>query len=139
MGLAFLSPEIWEYLLLAFYGLATVALLVYARGDFGRLDWRRWLLLLALLVAPVLIAFLATNGLLVVRFSIPSLLPPPNVPTQPAQPFASLLALPVIIAGAWLGAGPALLVGLLGGILRAGMTTGGVTDPFHFAFFLDVY
>ncbi len=134
MGLAFLSPEIWEYLLLAFYGLATLALLIYARGDFGRLDWRRWLLLLALLVAPVLIAFLATNGLLVVRFSVPSLLPPPNVPTQPAQPFASLLALPVIIAGAWLGAGPALLVGLVGGILRAGITTGGVTDPFHFAF-----
>ncbi len=129
MNLTFLTPEIWEYPLMAFYVLMTFTLLVYARRDFKGLGWRRLLLLLGLLVAPLLAA------LWVIPFSPPNLLPPPNVPAQPAQPFASLLALPVVVAGAWLGAGPALLVGLVGGILRAGMTTGGITDPFHFAFF----
>jgi len=135
MSLIFLTPEIWEYLLLALYVLVMFALLICVRGDFKRLDWRRFLMLLGLLVAPLLVALLVVNDLLVVRFSLPNLLPPPNVPAQPAQPFASLLALPVVVAGTWLGAGPALLVGLVGGILRAGMTTGGITDPFHFAFF----
>jgi PAS domain S-box-containing protein len=127
MNLAFLTPEIWEYPLMAFYVLATLGLLFYARRDFK--DLRRLLLTLGLMVATLLAA------LWVVPFPRPDLLPPPNVPAQPAQPFASLLALPVTVAGAWLGAGPALLVGLVGGILRAGMTTGGITDPFHFAFF----
>ena len=132
MNLAFLTPEIWEYPLLASYVLVTFVLLAHARHDFKR---RRILLFLALLVAPWLIAWLTANNLLVATFSVPNLLPPPNVPAQPAQPFASLLAVPVVVAGAWLGAGPALLVGLVSGILRAGMTTGGITDPFHFALF----
>jgi len=135
MNLAFLTPEIWEYPLLALYVLAASVLLVCAWRDFKRLDWRRFLLLLGLLVVPLLVALLAANDLLVVTFSQPDLLPPPNVPVKPAEPFVSLLALPVVAAGAWLGAGPALLVGLVGGILRAGMTTGGITDPFNFACF----
>lgn len=129
--LTFLQPEIWEYLLLALYVLAIFLLLVRSRRDFGRLGWRRLSLFLGLLAASLLV-----NNLLVLSFSLPRLLPPPNVPTEPASPFAPLLgALPVIVAGAWLGAGPALLVGLVGGILRVGMTVGGITDPFHFAFF----
>jgi len=129
MGLGFLPPEIWEYPLLALYVLATLALLVYVRRDFRHFFGRRLLLFLGLVAATVL------ASLWVVPFARPDLLPPPGVPVQPAQPFASLLALPVVVAGAWLGAGPALLVGLVGGVLRAGMTTGGITDPFHFAYF----
>jgi PAS domain S-box-containing protein len=129
MNLAFLAPEIWEYPLLACYALATFGLLMYSRRDFRRLTWRRLLLFLGLLLTPFLVT------LWVVPFSRPSLLPPPNVPAQPAEPFVSLLALPVLIAGAWLGAGPALLVGLVGGVFRAGMTTSGIADPFHFAVF----
>ncbi|NIV34837.1 MAG: hypothetical protein GWN58_36880 [Anaerolineae bacterium] len=34
-----------------------------------------------------------------------------------------------------MGAGPALLVGLVAGVLRAGLATGGIADPFHFALF----
>ena len=135
MNLAFLAPEIWEYPLLAFYVLLAILLLVYARHDFGRLSWRRLFLLLGLLVAPVLVSVLIVNNLLVLTFSLPNLLPPPSVPAEPAQPFSSLLALPVVIAGAWLGAGPALLVGLVSGVLRAGLTTGGITDPYHYALF----
>lgn len=135
MSLAFLAPEIWEYPLLACYVVVTFVLLAYARRDFTPLRWRRLLPFLGLLAVPGLLAVLIVKNLLVVTFSLPSLLPPPSVPAQPAQPFASLLALPVVVAGAWLGAGPALLVGLVSGILRAGLTTGGIADPFHYAFF----
>ena len=135
MNLAFLTPEIWEYPLLAFYVLVTATLLVCARRDFKRLYWRRLLLLLGLLTAPLMVALWTVNNLLVVTFSLPNLLPPPSVPAEPAQPFASLLALPVVVAGAWLGAGPALLVGLVSGILRTGLITGGVTEPFYYALF----
>ncbi len=128
--LAFLQPEIWEYPLLALYALVAFVLLVRSRRDFSKLGWRRLPLFLGLLVASLLV-----NNLLVLSFSLPRLLPPPNVPTEPTNPFAPLLGtLPVVVAGAWLGAGPALLVGLVGGILRVGMTTGGITEPFHFAF-----
>lgn len=128
-------PGTWEYPLLAVYALAVLVLLFYVRRDFKQLGWPRLFLLLGLLMSAVLVGLLAANGWLVMKFSIPNLLPPPNVPAQPVQPFASLLALPVLVAGAWLGAGPALLVGLVAGVFRAGMTTGGITDPFHFALF----
>lgn len=128
-GLAFLPRETWEYPILVFYVLVTFALLVYARRDFKRLGWRGLLLFLGLLV----VSFLA--ALLRLPFPRPDLLSPPNIPAESPEPFASLLALPVVVAGAWLGAGPALLVGLVGGILRAGMMMGGITDPFYFALF----
>lgn len=130
-GLAFLQPEILEYPLLALYVLAAFLLLVRSRRDFRRLGWHRLPLFLGLLLTSLLV-----SNLLVLSFSLPRLLPPPNVPTEPVNPFAPLLgALPVIVAGAWLGAGPALLVGLVGGILRVGVTVGGIIDPFCFVFF----
>ncbi|MDY6877622.1 MAG: ATP-binding protein [Chloroflexota bacterium] len=130
-GLVFLHPEIWEYPLLVFYVLTALLLLVRFRQDFRRLGWQRFSLFLVLLVASLLV-----SNLLVLSFSLPRLLPPPNVPTEPVSPFTPLLgALPVIVAGTWFGAGPALLVGLVGGILRVGVIGGGITDPFYFAFF----
>jgi PAS domain S-box-containing protein len=123
-------PETWEYPVLAFYALVMLALMIYARRDLTRSSWRGLLYLLGSCLATLLAASL------VVPFPAPiPLLPPPNVPVEPAQPFLSLLALPVVAAGAWLGAGPALLVGVVGGILRTGMTTGGIADPFYFIFF----
>jgi len=135
MKLAFLTPEIWEYPLLAFCVLAAIALLIQARRDFKHWGWQRLLLFLGLLAVPFAVALLIANKVLTVTFSLPNLLPPPNVPAEPAQPFASLLALPVLVAGAWLGAGPALLVGLVSGVLRVGLTTGGIVEPFHYALF----
>ena len=154
-----LGVSLLEYLLLAFYSLVLFALLVYSRRDFGRLLWfgrsvwgegigtdrfwwRRFLLFLGLLlVVSPFVALLTSLGLRV-PFAPPDL-PPPNLPDSPPVPFASLMALPVIVAGAWLGAGPALLVGLFCGTFRAWvmaggvtlMMTGGITDPFHFALF----
>ena len=135
MNLAFLTPGIWEYPVFAFYALVTIGLLVCTRRDFQRLGLLKPLLLLGSLAVLPVIAWLVAGNLLVVIFSSPDLLPPPGVPVEPARPFASLLALPVVVAGAWLGAGPALLVGLVSGILRAGLTTGGIADPFHYALF----
>ena len=127
-------PETWEYLLLVCYVPIVIVLLIYARRDFKKLlvNWRHILLFLGLLVASRLVASWTQP------FSIPglfNLLPPPNVPDKPDEPLISLLSLPVVAAGAWLGSGPALIVGLVSGIWRAGMTTHGVTDPFHFALF----
>ncbi len=129
--LAFFESETWEYPLLALYVLVAIGLLVRSREDFRKLGWHRLPLFMGLLLSPLL-----ANHLLVLSFSLPSLLPPPSVPVGPSQPLVPLLAmLPVTATGAWLGAGPALLVGLVSGILRAGMATGGVLDPFHFACF----
>lgn len=124
------EPGGWEYVLLAFYVLLTLGLFVRSSWDFHKSTWRYFLSLGGLLVAPLL-----TNHLLVLSFSQLDLLPPPNVPVGTSNPFVPLLgALPIMIAGAWLGAGPAFLVGLVSGILRAGVTTGSITSSFHLAF-----
>jgi PAS domain S-box-containing protein len=122
-----LPPEVLEIPLSGLYALVTLVLLVFTWRDF-KFGWRRFPLFLGLLVAPFLAA------LPKVPFLQPDL-PPPNIPDPPCAPFVSLLALPVVVAGAWFGAGPAFAVGLVGGIFRAGMTTRGITDPFHFALF----
>jgi PAS domain S-box-containing protein len=124
----FLPSVLGEYLLLALYGVVAVVLLVYHRRDFR---WRRLPLLLVFSIAP-----LFANHLLVVTFSHPNLLPPPNLPMPSAQSFAPLFGtLLIFVVGVWLGAGPALLVGLISGFLRVGMASGGIADLFHFAFF----
>jgi len=134
-GLAFLAPTFWEYVLLAVYVLVPLVLLFrylfHHWGDFKRLGWRRLSLFGGLLVSPLL-----ANHLLVLRFAQISLPSPPGVPVLPSHPYTPLLGtLPLVVTGAWLGAGPALLVGLVGGVLRVGMANGGVLDPFYFAFF----
>lgn len=126
-SLAFLPSAGLEYPLLVLYALVGITLLLLARRDF-KLGWRRLLLFLGMLVFVLLAASFK------VRFPQPDL-PTPGLPDLPARPLVSLLALPVVAAGAWLGAGPALLVGLVGGFLRVVMTTRGIADPFHFAFF----
>jgi PAS domain S-box-containing protein len=128
--LVFLEPTAWEYALFVLEALLSLGLLYAFRRDFFKLDRRGLLFLSGCLLAPVL-----TEHLGVVRFSGRNLLPPPGVPFAPPKPFAPLLGtLPVAIAGAWLGPGSGLLVGLVKGVLRAGTATGGIADPFHLAF-----
>ena len=120
MPLVFREPNAWGYALLVFESLLSLALLLLARRDFCRLDGRRLLLLVVSLLAP-----LASEHLLVVEFAGRRLLPLPGIPVAPPEPLAPLLGmLPIAVAGAWLGPGPALLTGLVKGILRAGMTSG---------------
>lgn len=127
--LAFLEPKTQEYIFLTVYALVALALLFRHREGFKRLNWHSLPLFVGLLVSPLL-----ANHLFVLSFPLTNLLPPPGVPFGPSRPSAPLLgALPVVVTGAWLGAGPALLVGLIGGILRIGMINGGILDPFYFA------
>ncbi len=127
--LTFLPPSTGESIFVVLCVLAMAVLSVYYWRDFSRLGWRRLNVFLGLLLSSLLV-----NNLLVLTFSVPNLLAPPNVPVQPIQPFAALLAaMPAVAAGAWLGAGPAMVVGLASGIVRAMMRVGGIADPFHFA------
>ena len=129
--LAFLPVEIWEYPVLAVYVLAIIALLVHSRRGFVRVGRRRLVMFLLLLLVPLFL-----GNLFVLPVSRPDLLPPPNLPLEPPAPFVPLLgAVPIAVAGAWLGAGPALAVGLLTGVVRAFTTPSGVLDPFYFAFY----
>lgn len=129
IDLSFLPPSSWDYYLGAIYGIICLVLLVRSRQDFKQLKRLRIVLFALLLAAPFL-----TSHLLVLEFSGRTLLPPPGVPVKPAQPFIPLLGLlPIVAAGAWLGGGPALIVGLISGLLRASATTGGIADPFYLA------
>jgi PAS domain S-box-containing protein len=129
--MVFLELTTWDYVFLAAHTLlVTLALLVRFRRDF-KFSSRQLILFIALLAAP-----LFTNRLLVLDFSGSDLLPPTAVPIKPAQPFTPLLgALPILAAGAWLGAGPATLVGLVAGILRIDTTISGIAEPFRLALF----
>jgi two-component system phosphate regulon sensor histidine kinase PhoR len=128
--MVFIELKTWDYVLLAAYSLLTLVLLAHFRRDF-KLNRNRLILFIVLLVTPVL-----TNHFLVLNFTGPGLLPPTEAPIRPAQAFTPLLgALPIFIAGTWLGAGPAMLVGLVGGILRVDTTISGIVEPFRFAFF----
>jgi two-component system phosphate regulon sensor histidine kinase PhoR len=129
--MVFLELKTWDYVLLAVYTLlAALALLVRFHRDF-KFSRRQLVLFIALLAAPLL-----TNHLLVLNFRASDLLLPTAVPIKPAQPFAPLLgALPILAAGAWLGAGPATLVGLVAGFLRVDTTISGIAEPFRLALF----
>ncbi len=133
MGLVFLEPVALEYLLVVLFSSATIFVLIRSRHEFVELagSWRRTALLVGLLTAALI-----ANRFLVVSFSPPGLLPPPNIPLEPQSPSAALLSLaPILAAGWWLGSGPAFLVGLLSGVLRTGEMMGGIAEPFHLAFF----
>lgn len=128
-GLVFLEPNGWEYALFTLELLVSLGILYRFRRSFADLDRRGLLLLANCLVTSLVVPHLA-----LVSFSHHSLLPPPDVPFIPGMPSAALVgAVPITVAGAWLGAGPGLLVGLVSGVARAGITTGSITDPFHLA------
>ena len=108
-------PESWEYLILAVYLMLSAVILVHHRRGFTELHSPQLLLLAVLLVSP-----LVTNTVLGVVFSPPNLLSPSNVAGADRSLFTPLLGmLPVMLAAAWLGAGPAYIVGLSCGIVDA--------------------
>ncbi len=128
---ALLAPNSWESFLFAAYVVVVLALLFLYREDFKRLWWQRLPWLAGFLISP-----LFSNHFLVLTFTQISLPSPLGVPVSPAHPHTPLLgALPLLVAGAWLGAGPAMLVGFVCGVLRVGMANGGWLDPFYFIFF----
>ena len=126
--IVFLDLKTWDYVLLATNSLLTILALVRFRRDF-KFSRHQFISFIGLLAASLL-----TNNFLVMTFPGANLLPPTAVPIKPANPFAPLLgSLPIFAAGAWLGAGPAMLVGLVSGILRLDTTISGITEPFRLA------
>ncbi len=116
---------------MAAYALVLLLLLLRRRRDFTRLRGRRLVLFLILvLVTPLL------NTLFVFLFDPDSLglLPPPYLAAEPIPPALPVLGLlPVAVGAAWLGGGPAILIGLLAGIFRAGTTSHSLMEPFYLA------
>lgn len=109
------------YAVLGAYGLLVITLFARSYQGFKRLDSRRWLLLAGLIpVTPVLA--LALNLSL-------------SDPFSPLDGlWLSLLGLvPLTMAAAWLGAAPAILVGLLAGLACAMFNTGRATQAFEVA------
>jgi PAS domain S-box-containing protein len=127
-------PGRWEtFLILAAYAVSFALLLLRVRQDFATLRRRLPLFFILLLVTPLL------NNLFILRINAPDLLPPVFPPdlrappvVEPVIPLSGLL--PVTISAIWLGVGPTLLLGLLAGVIRAGLGTHNVFDPLNFAF-----
>lgn len=128
---ALLPPTVPESAVLGIFALTFAALLVHASHDFARLTWRRLGLLVILVGAPLVL-----TNLFAPRYPTLGLLPPPGMPLEQAGAFAPILAaLPIGVAAAWLGAGPAMLVGLATGAAHALLTPVTILDPFYFVLY----
>jgi len=115
------------YLLLTLFLLFYLYLLFRFWDDFARLSRRRWLGLTSLAV----LAFLLGGAGLPWPFALLN-------PEQNALFFPFVFA-PIFLAGAVLGSGPALLVGLLGGLSHAVWHSHNLNDLFFYAFVGALY
>jgi len=124
-------PVRWEvYLALVAYFTGWAVLVLRRRPDFAALKGRRLALFLILLVLTV-----PLNNFLLLCVRSPELLPLPYLPAQPVPPTLPLLGfLPLAVAAAWMGVGPAAALGLLAGVLRAGTISHNLLEPFGLAF-----
>ena len=115
------------YLILAVCALIVLVAFFGSLRTFRGLSRARWGLCVALLLASV-----ASNVALLLPLS--SMLPLPALPqADPLPPVPLLGLLPALLAGAWLGAGPALLTGLVGGAARWLFADGRITQPAEMA------
>ncbi|HEY74881.1 MAG TPA: HAMP domain-containing protein [Thermoflexia bacterium] len=119
----------WTYLSLAAYLLGWLVLVLRHRREFAALGGRQLVPTLILLVLTPL-----TNNFLLLRVPSARLLPPPYLAAQPMVPTVPLLGLLLpAAAAAWMGVGPAAVLGLLAGIVQAGTTTHNILAPFNLA------
>ncbi len=111
--------------------LVLLLLIIYVRRQDFILHRRRvgWLVLLLLLTLPL-------NNSLWLRFPNTNILPPPGLPTKPPSPSVPVLgSLTIVLVGALFGAGPAMLAGLLAGLVRGGLDSSRVFAPIELATF----
>ena len=115
------------YVVLAIYALVVLAIFFLALRTFRGLGVARWVLLAFLLALSA-----ASNGVLLVPASafVPASILP-QVDTLPPVPLLGLVC--ALLAGAWLGVGPALVVGLIGGAARWLLAGGRFTQPAEMA------
>jgi PAS domain S-box-containing protein len=113
------------YLLLAVLALAALALFFGSLGAFRSLSRRQWALFVVLLLAGI-----PLNAALLVPVS--AMLPAmPQAADLPLAPLLGLLC--ALLAGAWVGIGPAMLVGAAGGAARWLLAAGRITQPAEIA------
>jgi two-component system phosphate regulon sensor histidine kinase PhoR len=122
-----LSAQAW-FLVVA-YTLILVAILWASRRGWRKVTGARLLLFVAFVPAAAL-----SEQVLLLRFEPPYLLPPPGLPEVPAGPAIPLLGgVLILLSGAWLGVGPAVVVGLASGLARAGWGSYRLSQPFELA------
>jgi PAS domain S-box-containing protein len=125
------SLRLEGHLLLGLYIFLFLVLLYMRRGDFRVLRKRRLGLFLALLLLTV-----PLNNLLWLRFSTANILPHPSVPDVAPAPSVPLFGgFTIVLAGALFGAGPAMSIGLVAGLVRGGLDSSRVFAPAELAAF----
>src|SRR5512136_247059 len=103
------------YVLLVLYGLGALLALVGQIRPILRLKLAQWLGWVGLMLAGALAAQLA-----VLRIPAAGIISTPGIPNTLERPGLALFALiPAFVAGGWLGIGPAVVVGLVTGLVRA--------------------
>lgn len=124
------EQQLEGFVLLGLYSLVLVLSLWGTRHDWQRLKSSRWLLFLGLCFASVIL-----NNVLGWHYPIAR----PPVPNRPQEatglPVPLLGGLPILLAGTWLGAGPAMVVGFVGGLTRALFIHHQLPPAFEFALF----
>ena len=118
-------------LLLVLYVFLFVGILYARRDDFRPIRGRRLTLFLILLLVTI-----PLNNVLWLSFSNSNVLPPPAVPMVPPAPSVPLLgSVSILLVGALFGAGPAMVTGLVAGLVRGGLHSSRVLAPFELAIF----
>lgn len=116
------------YVLLFLYGAALVSLLFYFRRMFAELNRRRFLAMVGLSVAAVVV-----SQLLPISLATDNQLPPLGTTQNPSATLTLFASVPVLIAAGSLNPVAALVVGFFGGLGRAIWRTHQFYDPFYFA------
>lgn len=125
------SLRLEGHLLLGSYIALFLLMLYLRRSDFRSLRGYRLLLFLALLLLAI-----PLNNILWLRFPAFRVLPPPDVPTAAPAPSVPLLgSLSILLAGALFGAGPAMITGIVAGLVRGGLDSSRVLAPLELAAF----
>jgi PAS domain S-box-containing protein len=125
------SLRVEGHLLLGCYIALFLVVLYLRRSDFGSLRGRRLVLFLALLLLTVLL-----NNVIWLRFPATNVLPPPEVPSDAPAPSVPLFgSVGILLTGALFGAGPAMITGLVAGLVRGGVDSSRVFAPFELATF----
>lgn len=126
----FLLPQrpLIATVLLLLYFLSTVFLIYTQRKPLLKLGSRKWLVTTLLAVAGIVL-----SQLFIIPLTAESQLPPLVSTQNPRVTIALFAAVPMFLAGASLGIGPALLVGLCTGFGKAIWGTHYLFEPFYFA------
>lgn len=126
----FLLPQrpLVATILLLFYFLSTALLIYHQRKSLLGLGGRQWLVTILLSLAGIVL-----SQLFIIPITAEGQLPPLVSTQNPRVTIALFAALPMFLAGASMGIGPALIVGFFTGVGKAVWGAHHIFDPFYFA------